>query len=174
MWFWHVRYLQLCVSIWLSSPSQNRKYCPRQHAASFGVASNYFARRCDLCRSSLAFAKGFTCLECDFDVCRDCAKWCAYLCLLIYKLKLNISVDADLCFWVRLKLDFLRAAGETLFGFLNWGTSHVVMVLQECWCYFALYNWFDLLLLFQGFHLFFCTSGDLHEKSEVALLLGSF
>jgi len=162
MWFWHVRYLQLCVSIWLLSPSQNRKYCPKQHAVTFGVASNYFARRCDLCRSSLAFAKGFTCLECDFDVCRDCAKWCACLCLLINTLKLNISVDADLCFWVRLDLDFLRVAEATLFRFLRRNIASVSMILGKYRCYFAFNDGLHLMFLIEGFHLLLSVSGNLH------------
>lgn len=51
-----------------------REYCPKQHAITFGVAKNYLVRSCDVCRKTLAFYKGFTCLECDYDVCQECLK----------------------------------------------------------------------------------------------------
>ena len=57
----------------LRNISKQNKYCPKQHAMPFGLAGNYGMRMCDKCMKNLGVEKGYSCVECDYDICKSCA-----------------------------------------------------------------------------------------------------
>ena len=64
-----------CMTMYLFfifRPPQNRKYCPKMHGLRFGIAPNYMIRSCDKCQKRFGLEKGYTCLNCDYDLCKAC------------------------------------------------------------------------------------------------------